>query len=491
MSGIHQLPYDPHVDPWDQITSQMKLDLDDYDFDDMGNPHIDDLLDDEDRTVFWLPDEFCGNDKQPQGLTERFAAGLVTFDEFVAKLKPLDGGSLDDYIFECTCGVKTLADEHGKDCRVRNHEAWRSYQCEWVPELDTYVYQGLNGLHLCEHPEFTFDLINDHYGSVYSAERSKWVTKAAQMKAAQKAGVPSSSQGGGYTYEGVSAFTKKCRHYETAVTLPDGTKVWPSSMNNRKGDDAHPDYGVYFDRGWVASMYPALMVPWPDYGLPALSMTMFDLAVEQVLSMCRAGLTVEFGCIGGHGRTGTFLACLLFRAGFDGGPEAAVDWVHENYCSHAVEGAKQGWFVSRYYAYVNGLPSPPPLPLPPPAPVTTMGQGKWQKWEKSPATMHSSVQGTKDDKVSAIWSHDATLTLNGVCPSCQKMNGIPHNDGIKQSSSTFGFLCSGQGCEHYGTRLNTPFAQQFLADHPSLKILNSKGVRVTIATPAKPTGGTS
>jgi hypothetical protein len=47
----------------------------------------------------------------------------------------------------------------------------------------------------------------------------------------------------------------------------------------------------------------------------------------------------ELGSMGGHGRTGTALACLAVLAGCP--PAGAVAWVRANYCQSTVETAEQ------------------------------------------------------------------------------------------------------------------------------------------------------
>jgi protein-tyrosine phosphatase len=63
-----------------------------------------------------------------------------------------------------------------------------------------------------------------------------------------------------------------------------------------------------------------------------------------VRDRARAGQLVEIGCIGGHGRTGTALACLAFLSGVQ--RQEAVPWVKANYCSSAVESPEQAAFVT-------------------------------------------------------------------------------------------------------------------------------------------------
>ena len=65
-----------------------------------------------------------------------------------------------------------------------------------------------------------------------------------------------------------------------------------------------------------------------------------------LLARARAGDAVEIGCLGGHGRTGTALACLAVLTGT--APDEAVAWVRRRYCDHAVETDAQRAFVERF-----------------------------------------------------------------------------------------------------------------------------------------------
>lgn len=57
------------------------------------------------------------------------------------------------------------------------------------------------------------------------------------------------------------------------------------------------------------------------------------------------GQSVEVGCLGGHGRTGTALACLAVLAGLGEDP---VRWIRARYCQHAVETDEQANFASSF-----------------------------------------------------------------------------------------------------------------------------------------------
>jgi hypothetical protein len=131
--------------------------------------------------------------------------------------------------------------------------------------------------------------------------------------------------------------------HRTAVTFADGSVVVGVTF---LADDPYtrgepPSFGVYLDQRWDPP-WPHVHVDWPDFGLPA-DPDAFAAALRQVLDRARRGERVEIGCLGGHGRTGTALACLAVLAGTP--PAEAVGWVREHYCEHAVETPEQEAFV--------------------------------------------------------------------------------------------------------------------------------------------------
>ncbi len=63
-----------------------------------------------------------------------------------------------------------------------------------------------------------------------------------------------------------------------------------------------------------------------------------------MLQRARSGQHIEIGCLGGHGRTGTALACLAALAGHPAA--AAVAWVRSSYCPQAVETPSQEAFIA-------------------------------------------------------------------------------------------------------------------------------------------------
>jgi hypothetical protein len=134
----------------------------------------------------------------------------------------------------------------------------------------------------------------------------------------------------------------------SAVNLPDGTEVSAASFDVR-GPYARgriPDYGLYFDRKWEPP-WPHDWFDWPDFGVPP-NVENLLASLKLLLSRARRGERVELGCLGGHGRTGTALACLAVMAGCP--PAGAVAWVRANYCPSAIETAEQEALVLTLHA---------------------------------------------------------------------------------------------------------------------------------------------
>lgn len=105
-----------------------------------------------------------------------------------------------------------------------------------------------------------------------------------------------------------------------------------------------PDFGLYLDHQWLPA-WPHAHVDWPDFGLPVDEPAMIE-ALDDLLRRARSGAIVETGCLGGHGRTGTAVACLAVLAGLREDP---VEWVRSTYCRLAVETDEQAEMVRQYW----------------------------------------------------------------------------------------------------------------------------------------------
>lgn len=71
----------------------------------------------------------------------------------------------------------------------------------------------------------------------------------------------------------------------------------------------------------------------------------FKKLVAWTLKQLETGVKIHAGCIGGHGRTGTFLAALVAELG----EKDAVSYVRKNYCPRAVETDTQIGFLVEHF----------------------------------------------------------------------------------------------------------------------------------------------
>ena len=107
---------------------------------------------------------------------------------------------------------------------------------------------------------------------------------------------------------------------------------------NPGGKAEIPQFGDVdvIDRATWPSM---AFIDWRDGAAPDDSIS---ACADWTLDQWKAGKNIQFGCFGAHGRTGTFLALLLLRAGFADSAYDAVEQVRTNFiCDKAVETPKQ------------------------------------------------------------------------------------------------------------------------------------------------------
>ena len=141
---------------------------------------------------------------------------------------------------------------------------------------------------------------------------------------------------------------------EFEANLPDGktskVSIMGGSCTGTRGSTARIFIG--FDAGMQRSgrRYPwkpghEFCYPIRDRGVPP-NPEIFQELVEWVAEQLLEGETVYVGCIGGHGRTGLFLAALVKTMT---GNEDAITFVREHYCGKAVESAAQVSFLVEHY----------------------------------------------------------------------------------------------------------------------------------------------
>jgi hypothetical protein len=126
------------------------------------------------------------------------------------------------------------------------------------------------------------------------------------------------------------------------VLLPSGRRVRGRPLARPVPDGPLPTFGLYLLGGPPPPVpWTSRWVRWPDFRLPT-DPADARAALEEAWARA-ATERVEVACSGGHGRTGTALACLAVLDGVP--PEAAVAWVREHYRRHAVETRAQVRFI--------------------------------------------------------------------------------------------------------------------------------------------------
>ena len=131
------------------------------------------------------------------------------------------------------------------------------------------------------------------------------------------------------------------------LRLPSGRLVRGRGLTRPLPEGILPAFGVYLlGRPPPAVAWESRWLRWPDFRLPAVEAEVLPTLTEAWQRA--AAERVEIACAGGHGRTGTALACLAI---LDGLPSSeAVAFVRAHYDPHAVETLRQRRYVARWRA---------------------------------------------------------------------------------------------------------------------------------------------
>lgn len=286
---------------------------------------------------------------------------------------------------QCTCKTAVEYDsetDHGSKCELWWDDDFRDGEVVWCPEFSTlrpakqsYIdyqreqmddefdrYQSIIDARIEDSP-----LLDDEDGvrSSYTDDDIDQAIADARAEADDPA-TWSNDDGWGKV--------KTCKHWQTAVVLPDGTEVYcsgtqndPEAVNYRynktvgsdpgvKGESVPyrynpqverivPDLGVYMSGSWVPDCI-AYHIGCYDFEAPNVPAPQVLFMVNQALDCAQKGMRVELGCMGGHGRTGTILAILVGLADPDLTPGQCMAYVWKNYCGHAIECREQENFIT-------------------------------------------------------------------------------------------------------------------------------------------------
>jgi len=157
---------------------------------------------------------------------------------------------------------------------------------------------------------------------------------------------------------GAAGGYKRCYHNHKPLSLGDGLQIYGGSCNSPAVKEA--DIYIGFDHGMKLG---SRSYPWnsgadikfliPDGQAPG-DVEEFKKLVAWTIEQIRNGSKVHAGCIGGHGRTGTFFAAVVMEMT---GNKDAIKYVREHYCKKAVESQEQVDWLHKNFGTNKAKPS--------------------------------------------------------------------------------------------------------------------------------------
>lgn len=243
----------------------------------------------------------------------------------------------------CTCQqVGPSAEDHHQDCQLQQcwdfTERWVTWDEQSFELVDIFPSTWTNS-------ETNLDNLDNAEGALGGTKN--WLDDWTQASAGLSKSPPPA----------LKPVVKKCRHYQQAYALPNGSNVYASSHHRDREDDPIPDLGIYMDGIWTPDTL-AFYVGCPDYGIPKPSVGNVIHVAREGIRLADAGQRVEVGCIGGHGRTGLMLAIMTVLTMEKPNGKEAVELVRSKYCRCAVESEDQEWYVEGIAAEILGVPWP-------------------------------------------------------------------------------------------------------------------------------------
>lgn len=185
----------------------------------------------------------------------------------------------------------------------------------------------------------------------------------------------------------------RCHVSHKELEFGKGILLGASCGSPRPGYDIYIgfDYGMTFEHQgfpWEVSEDTVIEFQYHITDMEApKSPKQFKKMITWVCSQLHEGKRIHAGCIGGHGRTGLFLAAV--RAEFDGDLDAG-NWVRKNHCQKAIESKSQIKFLFKHYGIKKIKPS----------------KKEYKGW----------VEGSLSSKVSASYNSNGTTVGQKVVP---------------------------------------------------------------------------
>jgi hypothetical protein len=167
-----------------------------------------------------------------------------------------------------------------------------------------------------------------------------------------------------------STLTRQCSHRQAPLQAGIYT-VRLSASSDRvpwKGDAPLPltKAAVYMTPIWFAKPYMGsndgsdtlrkegeqrvLFIDWPDQGV--IPMATLERACAWALAALKRGDSLDIGCQGGHGRTGTFAGALAVYLGEN--PHLVIKRIRKDYCNKAIETKRQEDLIVEFSDHLKG-----------------------------------------------------------------------------------------------------------------------------------------
>lgn len=167
-----------------------------------------------------------------------------------------------------------------------------------------------------------------------------------------------------FDYKGKTPIAPRCHTTHPTLKLGKGELLGASCGSPRDGFDVYIGFCYtmklqHQPYPWELKTDPVIEFPFEIIDMKAPSNpAQFAKLVDWVVGMLDAGKRIHVGCIGGHGRTGTFLAALVSK--YPGITDDPIAWVRKNHCVKAVESKVQIDFLIKHFGCKTAKPTKAP-----------------------------------------------------------------------------------------------------------------------------------